>query len=104
MVIKLRDRMDGFSFKFAQSFWEVFKSDLIRLFEGFFEYAEFDHWFLESIITLIPKVKDPSPLNEFRPISLLGWIQKLVANVLTSKLCSMIDQLISYTQTAFIRG
>lgn len=93
---------DGFSFKFVQSFGEVFKSDLIGLFEGFFENAEFDHWFSESFIALIPKVKDPSSLNELRPISLLGWIQKLVVRVLTSKLHSMIDQLISHTQTVFI--
>lgn len=94
---------NGFPFKFAQSFWEVFKGDLMGLFKKFFVDAEFDHRFSESFITLIPKVKSRSSLNEFRPISLHGWIHKLAAKVLTLKLRSIIDCLISHTQTTFIR-
>lgn len=66
--------------------------------------AEFDNRLSEFFIAIIPKVKGPSSLNEFCPISLLGWIHKLVARVLTSRLRSIIDQLISHTQTTFIRG
>lgn len=88
---------DRFPLKFAQTFWKVFKGDVMVLFEKFFMDANFDHRFSESFITLIPKVKSPSSLTEFRPISLLGWIHKLVAKVLTSRLRSVIDDLISHT-------
>lgn len=88
---------DVFSFKFAQPFWGVFKGDLFGLFHYFYENVEFDHRFSESFISLIPKVRGPSPLNNFRLISLRGWVHKLVARVLTSRLCSIIDHLVSHT-------
>lgn len=34
---------DGFSFKFAQSFLGVFKSDLLSLFQKFYSDADFDY-------------------------------------------------------------
>lgn len=46
---------------------------------------------------LIPKVKGLAALNDFRLISLLGCIHKLFARVLTSRLRSMIDNLVSHT-------
>lgn len=95
---------NGFSFKFAQSFWNTFKGDLVGLFQTFYFDAEFDHRFSESFISLIPKVKGPSLLNDFHPISLLRWIHKLVTKVLTSRLRRFIDHLVSHTQTVFIRG
>lgn len=95
---------DDFPLKFAQSFWDNFRGDLLDLFQGFYESREFDHRFSESFIFLIMKVKGPSSLNDFRPISLLGWIHKLVARILTSRFYTVIDQLISHTQMAFIRA
>lgn len=52
-------------------------------------------------------MKGSSNLNDFRPISLLGWIHKLVTKVLfrpISLRLTVIDQLINHTQTAFIQG
>lgn len=36
-------RHDRFPFKFAQSFWELFKDKLVRLFHTFYMTAKFDH-------------------------------------------------------------
>lgn len=87
---------NGFSFRFAQSFWEVFKSDLIGLFQRFYMDTVFDHRFSKFFIALILKVKGPSSLNDFRPISFVGRIHKLVAKVLISRLHMVIDHLISH--------
>lgn len=67
----------------------------------FHESAEFDHSFFESLISLIPKVKGPAFLNDFEPISHLGWVHKLVARIFTPQLRIVVDRLISHTQTAF---
>lgn len=72
----------GFTFKFAQFFWSELKEEVVLMFEQFYELAEFEHRFSSSFITLIPKVGYFSYLNDFRPISLLGWIHKLVTRVL----------------------
>lgn len=101
MVIELLVRMTSLLDLFSL-FWGIFKSDIIGLFQKFFSEVEFDHRFSKSFIPLIPKVKGSSSLNDFRPIFFLGWIHKLFAKVLTSRLCSVIDQLISHIQIAFI--
>lgn len=94
----------GFLFKFAQTFWDVFKGDLLELFQSFYENTEFDHRFFESFISLITKVQGMACLNDFQPISLFGWVHKFVVRVLTSRLWTVIDKLISHNQTTFIRG
>lgn len=76
----------------------------MELFHNFHSSVEFDHRFSESFISLIPNVKEPTLLANFRPIALLGWVHKLVACVLTTRLRSVIDGLVSHTQTAFIWG
>lgn len=41
---------DDFPFRFAQSFRDIFKSDLFGLFQKFHSDANFDHRFSESFI------------------------------------------------------
>ncbi|MCH83868.1 LINE-1 reverse transcriptase like [Trifolium medium] len=55
-------------------------------------------------ITLIPKVKSPQSSGEFKPISLLGCLYKLVSKVLAARLAKVIGSLIPNTQSAFIKG
>lgn len=57
-----------FSFGFFKIYWHVFKSEVLTLFNSFHTTGEFDLRFSESFISLIPKVKSPSTLNNFRPI------------------------------------
>ncbi|KAK2369529.1 hypothetical protein QL285_082658 [Trifolium repens] len=55
-------------------------------------------------LSLIPKVTCPSSLGEFRPISLLGCLYKIVAKVLAARLAKVMDSLVATTQSAFIKG
>jgi hypothetical protein len=59
---------------------------------------------LSYFITLIPKVTNPHSISEFRPISLLGSLYKIVAKVLATRLGSVMGNLISKNQSAFIKG
>lgn len=63
---------DGFTFRFSQFFVGIFKGDQLGLFQKFYSDTDFDHRFSESFISLIPKAKRSSSLNDFRPISLFG--------------------------------
>lgn len=45
----------------------------------------------------------PQRLNDFRPISLVGSMYKILAKVLANRLRSMIDYVVSDTQSAFIK-
>lgn len=57
-----------------------------------------------GIITLIPKVKDASCIQQFRPICLLNCLYKLITKVLTIRIEPIAAQLIHPYQTAFMKG
>ncbi|XP_028108106.1 uncharacterized protein LOC114306978 [Camellia sinensis] len=57
-----------------------------------------------TFLTLIPKIPNPSSLSDYRPISLLGCIYKVLAKVLSSRLKSVLPKLIDETQSAFVKG
>jgi hypothetical protein len=59
---------------------------------------------LSYFLALIPNVKSPQCLSDFRPISLLGCIYKLLAKVLAARLASVLGPLIAETQSAFLKG
>ncbi|CAI9302708.1 unnamed protein product [Lactuca saligna] len=57
-----------------------------------------------SFITLLPKVKDPLSLSEYRPISLIGCVYKIMEKTLALRIKKVIGLVIGDVQTAFIEG
>lgn len=86
---------DGFSLRFYQCFWHTIKEDIVNIFrelyEGRLSTAPLDYAF----ICLIPKKDEAERANDFRPISLLNGIQKIVSKVLANRLESVMKDLIS---------
>nr|GEU38675.1 RNA-directed DNA polymerase, eukaryota, reverse transcriptase zinc-binding domain protein [Tanacetum cinerariifolium] len=70
--------------------------------EWFFTHNSFSRGCNASFISLIPKVHDPKSLNDFRPISLIGSLYKVVSKILAMRLSLVIPDLISDVQTAFL--
>ncbi|CAJ2627985.1 unnamed protein product [Trifolium pratense] len=56
-----------------------------------------------TFIALIPKVDSPQRLNDFRPISLVGSLYKILAKVLANRLRTVIGSVISESQSAFVK-
>jgi len=57
-----------------------------------------------TFIALIPKVHSPQCLNNFRPISLVGCMYKVLAKVLANRLRTVIGSVVSDSQSAFVKG
>ncbi|GAU22739.1 hypothetical protein TSUD_138630 [Trifolium subterraneum] len=56
-----------------------------------------------TFIALIPKIDSPQQLNDFRPISLVGCLYKILAKVLANRLRLVMGSVISKSQTAFVK-
>lgn len=57
-----------------------------------------------SFIALIPKTEHPQSLLEYRPISLIGSMYKIIAKLLASRLKGVLGKVISVCQSAFLPG
>nr|GEX29499.1 RNA-directed DNA polymerase, eukaryota, reverse transcriptase zinc-binding domain protein [Tanacetum cinerariifolium] len=53
-------------------------------------------------ITLIPKVPNANMVKDFRPISLIGSLCKVIAKVLANRLVTVLDDIVDEIQSAFV--
>lgn len=57
-----------------------------------------------AIITLLPKKEASTLLKDYRPISLIHGFAKLATKVISLRLTPRMGELVSRTQTSFIKG
>jgi hypothetical protein len=94
---------DGVNFGFIKDFWEEMKGDVMRFISEFHRNSKLTKGLNSTFIALIPKVDSPQRLNDFRPISLVGSLYKILAKVLANRLRMVIGSVISETQSAFVK-
>ena len=95
---------NGFTMAFFQKCWQVVESDVLVVFEEFYELCTFKKSFNATFLALIPKKQNARNVKDFRPITLIGSLYKLVSKVLTNRLKTMMENLISESQNPFVRG
>ncbi|GJT84433.1 RNA-directed DNA polymerase, eukaryota [Tanacetum coccineum] len=93
---------DGFTFEFFRKYWTVVGPDFCIAVKWFFDHGVFAIGCNSSFVALIPKVLDPKVVSDYRPISLIGSLYKVVTKILASRLSLVISDLISDVQTAFL--
>nr|GEZ78005.1 cysteine-rich receptor-like protein kinase [Tanacetum cinerariifolium] len=55
-----------------------------------------------SFIALTPKMKDAKVVKDYRPISLIGSLYKIIAKILANRLVRVLGELVNEVQSAFI--
>ncbi|XP_073035927.1 uncharacterized protein [Primulina eburnea] len=95
---------DGFTMAFYQKNWDTVKPDLLKVFAEFFDGGIINGITNETYICLIPKKKEAMRIKDFRPISLVTSLYKIMAKVLTNRLKKVMHNTIAQTQCAFIKG
>jgi exonuclease III len=95
---------DGFNYAFLKNSWDLLKAEVRIMFDQFHGIGVLPKDLLSYFVTLIPKINSPFGLGDYRPISLLGCLYKLIAEVLASRLAKVMNSLIAPNQSAFIKG
>ena len=95
---------DGFTVAFWQSCWGFVKEEILAMFKEFHEHNTFLKSLNTTFLVLIPKKGGAEDIGDFRPISLLGGLYKLLAKVLANRLKKVIGKVVSPAQNAFVMG
>ncbi|GAU24254.1 hypothetical protein TSUD_23900, partial [Trifolium subterraneum] len=94
---------DGINFGFIKDFWAELRGDVVRFISEFHRNGKLTKGINSTFIALIPKVDNPQRFNDYRPISLVGSLYKILAKVLANRLHCVIGSVISESQTAFVK-
>ena len=97
-------RPDGMNPLFYQKFWHIMGDDVVFVVLDFLNNGNMLPEINHTNIVLIPKLKDPEKMSDFRPISLCNVIYKIISKVLANKLKQVLPHIISPTQSAFVLG
>lgn len=95
---------DGFSMFFYQKCWDIIHVDLIEVFAEFFDNGVIRKDVNATFLVLLPKKNAAMEMMDFRPISLVGSIYKIIAKVLASRLKEAIELVVLKTQSVFVKG
>ncbi|CAM8960908.1 unnamed protein product [Rhodiola kirilowii] len=95
---------DGFSALFYQKNWSLIKEKVVRQVLRMLNGRLLEDGINKTLITLIPKIKDPKAVGEYRPISLCNVGAKIVTKMLANRLKPILPTIISENQGAFIPG
>ena len=96
---------DGFTGRFYKSCWSIIKVDLLAALSIIHQgNVQRLGQLNSSYIILIPKKMDASSAGDFRPISLIHSVAKLVTKLLANRLGPRLHELVESNQSAFIRG
>ena len=61
------------------------------------------HWLNSANIVLIPKKEGAEEITDYRPISLIHGVSKIVAKILSRRLAPHMNDIVSQAQSAFIK-
>jgi len=94
---------DGFNFNFIKKSWEVIKEEVMGAMAAFYASGYIPKGCNASFIALVPKVRDPVTLEQYRPISLVGAMYKIISKVLAERLKKVLPSIIDESQSAFLK-
>jgi hypothetical protein len=76
---------NGFNGLFLKKCWDIFKKDIYNLCQEFYNGTADIQPLNNAFITLVPKINTPTTVSDFRPISLINCVTKIIQKILGSR-------------------
>jgi hypothetical protein len=95
---------DGFTAGFFQRHWSLIRPDVCSAVVAFLNGGDMPDIINNTVLVLIPKVKNPQELSQFRPIALCNVLYKICSKTIANRLRLVLDDIISEEQSAFVPG
>ncbi|KAK3184877.1 hypothetical protein Dsin_032163 [Dipteronia sinensis] len=95
---------DGFNAHFFKITWDIVGEDVISVVQEFFRSGLLLKELNAMILTLVPKVLNPSKMKDFRPISCCNTLYNIIAKIIANRIKPCLQDIISPSQSAFVAG
>ena len=93
---------DGYNFRFIREMWDVIKEEIYEFVLAFFQSRISMRGINITWVALIPKVADPTAIDDYRPISMVGALYKIISKLLSIRLKEVMALLVDESQSAFV--
>nr|GFA82330.1 RNA-directed DNA polymerase, eukaryota [Tanacetum cinerariifolium] len=89
---------DGFMFGFYRRYWKFIENDVVGAVTCFFHQGLFPKGGNSSFTILIPKTPNANMVKDYRPISLIGSMYKIISKILANRLVVVLGGLVNEIQ------
>ena len=94
---------DGLTSGFFKASWDILGEEVVASVQHFFAASFLPAAANATILSLVPKFPGASNITEYRPISCLNTVYKVISRLLVARLKPILPNLILPSQTAFVK-
>lgn len=95
---------DGYSAEFFTGAWSIVGVDATKAILEFFRSGRLLKQWNSTSLILIPKTSNADKTKDFRPISCVNTLYKVISRLLTNRIQEILFHVISPSRSAFIKG
>ncbi|GJT31865.1 hypothetical protein Tco_0922284 [Tanacetum coccineum] len=95
---------DSYLAAFFKEAWDIMEKDVIDTVSEFIINGKILKQLNHTIISLLPKVKSPARVNDYRPISCCNVIFKFISKIIANRIKDSLKVIVSSNQSAFVPG
>ncbi|XP_062089422.1 uncharacterized protein LOC133795953 [Humulus lupulus] len=94
---------DGYGSGFFKAMWNEIGDGISDAILGFFQHGSLPKGLNNALLTLIPKVPNPTKAVEYRPIACCNALYKCISKMICGRLNMVLPVLINQNQGAFVK-
>jgi hypothetical protein len=97
--------LDRFTARFFQAIRPMIRHDLMSAFDALWHLdTQHVHTMNDVLMVLLPKMAKVATVKDYRPITLIHSVDKLIMKALANRLAPRLGELVHVSQNAFIKG